>query len=58
MQEYNDVIPVRGPTKFSDVEWTYRFTADGGLENFAGQEEILLSGNIVYRCLIHGGFIW
>ena len=57
MQEYNDVIPVRGPAKFSDGEWTYQFTANGGLENFAGQEEILLNAKVVYRCLIHGGFI-
>ena len=57
MQDYDDVIPVRGPTKFSDDKWSYQFSANGGLENFAGQEEILLNGNIVYRCLIHGGFI-
>lgn len=57
MQEYNDIIPVRGPAKFSDSEWTYQFTAKGGLENFAGQEEILLKSKVVYRCLIHGGFI-
>ena len=57
MQEYNDVIPVRGPAKFSDGEWTYQFTANGGLENFAGQEEILLNQKVVYRCVVHGGFI-
>ena len=57
MQEYYDVIPVRGPAKFSDGEWTYQFMANGGLENFAGQEEILLNAKIVYRCTIHGGFI-
>ena len=57
MQEYDDVIPVRGPAKFSDGEWTYQFTANGGLENFTGQEEILLNSKVVYRCLIHGGFI-
>ena len=57
MQEYQDGIPVRGPAKFSDGEWTYQFTAKGGLENFVGQEEILLHAKIVYRCLIHGGFI-
>ncbi|MBI2623792.1 MAG: hypothetical protein HYW65_04490 [Candidatus Liptonbacteria bacterium] len=57
MQEYDDVIPVRGPAKFSDNEWIYQFAAKGDLVNFAGQEEILLSGKVVYRCLIHGGFI-
>lgn len=57
MQEYDDVIPVRGPAKFSNGEWTYQFTVHGGLENFVGEEEILLNAKIVYRCLIHGGFI-
>ena len=57
MQEYDDVIPVRGPAKFSDGGWTYQFTTSGGLENFAGQEEILLDEKVVYRCLIHGGSI-
>ena len=58
MREYDDdIIPVRGPAKFSDGEWSYRFSAKGGLENFSGQEEILLNGKIIYRCLIHGGFI-
>lgn len=57
MQEYNDIIPVRGPAKFFNGEWSYRFSVNGGLENFAGQEEILLNEKIVYRCLIHGGLI-
>ena len=57
MQEYDGIIPVRGPKKFSDGEWNYQFSAKGNLENFSGQEEILLNMKIVYRCLIHGGFI-
>jgi len=57
VQDYDDIIPVRGPAKFSDGEWSYQFSVNGGLENFAGQEEILLNKKVVYRCLIHGGFI-
>lgn len=57
MQEYDDVIPVRGPTKFSDGEWKYTFLVEGDLENFAGKEEISLNDKIVYRCLVHGGLI-
>jgi hypothetical protein len=57
MQEYGGVIPVRGPESFSEGDWNYRFSVEGGLENFSGQEEILLHGKTVYRCLIHGGFI-
>ena len=57
MQEYDDVIPVRGPAKFSDGEWKYIFSVDGDLENFAGREEIFLNNKTVYRCFVHGGFI-
>jgi len=57
MQDYDNIIPVRGPAKFSDGKWSYQFSVNGGLENFAGQEEILLNEKVVYRCLIHGGFI-
>jgi hypothetical protein len=57
MQEYDDIIPVRGPSNFVDNIWHYRFSVDGDLENFVGQEEILLNEKVVYRCLIHGGCI-
>lgn len=58
MQAHDNVIPVRGPAKFSDGDWNYQFLAKGGLENFAGQEKILVNGKVVYRCLVHGGLIW
>ena len=57
MQEYDDVIPVRGPSHFSADDKEYRFVTDGNLGNFSGKEEISFGGNIVYRCLIHGGMI-
>ncbi len=57
MQEYDDIIPVRGPKEFSDGKRTYRFSVKGDLSNFSGQEEIILDGKDVYRCYIHGGFI-
>jgi hypothetical protein len=57
IQEYDNVIPVRGPASFSEDKWDYTFSADGELENFAAKEEILFNGVIVYRCLIHGGYI-
>jgi len=57
MQEYDDAIPVRGPSSFSENEKEYSFTADGDLDNFSGEEEILFDGKVVYRCLIHGGMI-
>ena len=57
MQEYDDVIPVRGPSHFSADDKEYCFSADGDLINFSGKEEILFGGKVVYRCLIHGGMI-
>lgn len=57
MQEYESLIPVRGPAKFIAGDWEYRFSVDGDLARFSGQEEISLKGNVVYRCFVHGGFI-
>ncbi|MDP2587282.1 MAG: DUF5680 domain-containing protein [bacterium] len=57
MQEYDDTIPVRGPSNFSADNKTYTFIANGDLENFSGKEEISFHGKVVYRCFVHGGFI-
>ena len=57
MQEYDDIIPVRGPKKFIDGDWEYRFVVDGGLDRFSGLEEILFKGEVVYRLSVQGGFL-
>lgn len=57
MQDYDDVIPVRGPSNFSANDKEYRFSANGDLKNLSGKEEISLGGKVVYRCFVHGGFI-
>ncbi|MBI5803961.1 XRE family transcriptional regulator [Candidatus Pacearchaeota archaeon] len=57
MQDYENNVPVRGPSYFSYGEWTYKFSFDGDLGNFSGEESILFKNKIVYRCLVHGGFI-
>lgn len=57
IQEYDDVTPVRGPSKFSDNDWLYQFSANGNLANFSGKEEISLKGKIIYQCFVHGGII-
>ncbi|MDP3958147.1 MAG: DUF5680 domain-containing protein [bacterium] len=57
MQEYDDVIPVRGPSMFSADGKTYRFAASGDLAGFSGKEEISFGEKVVYRCLLHGGMI-
>lgn len=57
MQEYDDVIPVRGPREFSENGWTYRLSVDGGLSHFSGQEEILREGTVIYRLFLRGGLL-
>jgi hypothetical protein len=57
MQEYDDVIPVRGPAHFSADNKGYRFVVNGDLANFSGAEEISFGGKVVYRCYLHGGMI-
>jgi len=57
MQDFQHIIPVRGPASFSAGDWKYEFSATGDLANFSGQEEISLREQTVYRLLVHGGFI-
>ncbi|REJ25220.1 MAG: hypothetical protein C6P37_14945 [Caldibacillus debilis] len=49
--------PYRGPVRFAEGEWIYRNGFSGGLEWFAGEETIALSGKTVYRLHYSGGFI-
>jgi len=57
MQEYKDIIPVRGPKEFTDGKWEYKFIVNGGLDRFSGTEEILFKGSVVYRLSVQGGFL-
>lgn len=57
MQDFDAVIPVRGPAAFSDGDWKYQFSVKGDLANFSGQEGISIEGRLIYRLLLHGGFI-
>lgn len=57
MQEYNYILPVRGPKEYQDGENIYRNSADGSLDRFSGAEEIMLKGEKVYTCWYHGGSI-
>ncbi|MBI4599350.1 XRE family transcriptional regulator [Candidatus Uhrbacteria bacterium] len=57
MQEYDDVIPVRGPKEFHENNWTYKLTVDGDISRFSGKEEISRNGEVVYRLFLFGGFI-
>src|SRR3990167_1993362 len=57
MQEYSDILPVRGPKEYKEGESIYRNSVEGSLERFSGNEEIILKGDKVYNCWYHGGAI-
>lgn len=57
MQEYFDIIPVRGPKNHQNNDWEYNNSANGELDRFTGTEEIYRAGVLVYKCHYHGGFI-
>ena len=55
--EDNSVIPVRGPKKFVNDNFTYKFKSDGNIEDFNGIEEIFKDDKLVYRLYCSGGLI-
>jgi len=57
MQEYTDIIPVRGPREYTLENSTYKNEVEGDLSYFSGIEEIYLDEELVYRCWYHGGTI-
>ncbi len=57
MKDSGDLLPVRGPQSYTEGTSTYTNRVDGTLEAFSGEENILISGQLVYRGLFHGGFI-
>lgn len=50
-------MPWRGPALHAKGEYTYHCRADGVMDWFAGEEEILLRGHRIYECRFHGGKI-
>lgn len=57
MQEYDDILPVRGPQEFVLGNSRYTNTVSGPLERFSGEENIFLDGALIYRGWYHGGQI-
>lgn len=57
MQDYDDIIPVRGPKEYTEGNSTYTNRAEGALDRFVGEEQIYLNGTLVYRGWYHGGLI-
>ncbi len=57
IQEYSDIIPVRGPQNYQKGDWEYTNLSEGELSRFTGFEEIYRAGVLVYKASYHGGFI-
>lgn len=57
MQEYTDIIPVRGPQDYEHGRLRYINSVDGALGRFVGKEEIYCDEVLWYRADYHGGFI-
>lgn len=49
--------PYRGPTAYSEGDYSYECSVDGGFDLFQGKETICYSGNEIYECVFHGGLI-
>jgi len=49
--------PYRGPSVYEKGDFAYHSMVSGALDWYRGSEEILVSGERVYECLFHGGFI-
>ena len=56
-QDYENVIPVRGPLKFAVDNYEYTNKVDGDLARFEGREEIKKDGKPIYYAVFHGGVI-
>ena len=57
MQEYSDIIPVRGGKSFEVNNWKYTNILSGTIERFTGVERIYHDTELVYQADYHGGFI-
>ena len=49
--------PYRGPTCYSNGDYTYRCDTEGSFDWFQGKETIDFQGKTIYECFYHGGCI-
>ena len=53
----NLVLPLRGPSKFVNGEFSYGFEVTGSMESFTGLERIYKNNELVYELQCNGGII-
>ncbi len=56
-QDYEDIIPVRGPKSYKIENFEYRNNVNGNLNQFEGREEIYKNNKLIYSAFFHGGLI-
>lgn len=59
MQIGNDkkILPLRGPSKFVNGDYTYTFEVDGDIKNFSALEKIFKKDKLIYSLSCQGGEI-
>lgn len=55
--EDREVLPLRGPSKFVNGDYTYTFETGGDFKNFFGLEKIYKKDKLVYSLSCQGGEI-
>ncbi|WP_163834036.1 DUF5680 domain-containing protein [Spartinivicinus ruber] len=55
LQQPDMMLPLRGPKQFSQDQWQYQLTIEGGLQQFQGIEKVLLVDKLVYQMHLMGG---
>ena len=53
----DDIIPVRGPKRFINGEYEYKFEVIGNLNNFNGKETVFKNNNKIFELICHSGKI-
>ena len=53
----DDILPVRGPSRFESDGYEYTFNVKGNLDRFDGVEEIHKGDKLIYRLRCTGGRI-
>lgn len=50
-------MPYRGPSAYSDGDYSYECSVQGEFDWFQGKETICFKGSEIYECFFHGGTI-
>lgn len=49
--------PFRGPSEYTDGDYSYKCDINGKYDWFQGYETISYKGALIYECIFHGGLI-